>query len=73
MEYRTMKDKITLKHTDTARDGGTKVYDGSDGKTYYKDYRIGTITRGKIYDGYPGHLASRIIDEDNFQIIERMK
>lgn len=62
--------KIKLKYKDVLLDGGTITYTGSDGKLYYEDHRLGTITEGKIYDGYPDRIPSRILNEYEYEIEE---
>jgi hypothetical protein len=42
------------------RDGGTYTFI-KDGKTYYVDRRIGSKTRNKVYDRYPGDPDSKIV------------
>lgn len=61
--------KITLKHITTALDGGTKKLEGSDGKVYYQDFRIGTKTKGEIYDRYPKYNG-RMLNKNDFIIDE---
>lgn len=44
------------------KDGGTDVYVDKKGKKYYKDGRIGTKTKGKIFDRYPKDKGAKILD-----------
>jgi hypothetical protein len=41
-----------------AGDGGTLVVLGEDGKTYYVDGRVGSKTKGTVYDDYPSEKAT---------------
>lgn len=59
--------KIKLRYKDTARDGGTKVYVGSDGKSYYEDYRIQTKTKGSLYNDYPNHSSAKMLNWSDFE------
>lgn len=49
------------------RDGGTTKVLATDGKHYWVDHRIGSKTKGQVYDRYPGEegailLKSLILD-----------
>ena len=65
-----MNGKITLIYEDMYLDGGTRKYLGSDGNTYYADYRLKTITEGEIYDSYPGNKNAKMLNKNDFKIIE---
>ncbi len=44
------------------KDGGTIEYKGWDGKNYFVDHRIGSTTKGLIYDRYPDDSAARLLN-----------
>jgi hypothetical protein len=54
--------QIKAKVVDHARDGGTKVCLGEDGKTYFIDRRIFTKTKGKVYDKYPSEEGAQMLN-----------
>lgn len=43
------------------KDGGTYTF-VKNNKKYYVDQRIGSTTKGKVYDRYPGHAGATIVD-----------
>jgi hypothetical protein len=43
------------------KDGGTQEYMGWDGKHYFVDHRIGSNTKGAIYDRYPGNKGAILL------------
>lgn len=59
-----MAQKVLVWKISTYRDGGTQHFiDNNDpSKEYYKDGRIGSNTRGKIFDHYPGQEVSKELD-----------
>jgi hypothetical protein len=48
---------------DTARDGGTLKYEGWDNRAYFEDHRIGSKTKGAIYDRYPGDKGAILLTD----------
>lgn len=44
------------------KDGGTEEYRDKQNNSYFKDGRIGSKTRGKIFDKYPNDAGSKILD-----------
>lgn len=58
--------KITLKYAGKFRDGGTTQYRGSDNKIYCIDGRINSLTKGEIFDRYPGYEGAQQLDKNNF-------
>lgn len=46
----------------TYMDGGTQVIKNKQGKKYYIDGRIGSKTKGKVYDRYPGDKGAKIVN-----------
>lgn len=70
--------KITLKLVSIFRDGGTKVFvdvNHPEVKTipeaealpkYYLDNRIGSTTKGELFDRYPKEPKAVILDKSNF-------
>ena len=66
--------KAIVKHHDTCKDGGTKLYhvtnfDEIGLKFIYQDFRIRSNSKGKFYTNYPGDDDSVEI-VDNFIVIE---
>ncbi len=61
--------KIKLRYKDSYLDGGTKVYVGSDGKSYYEDYRLQTKTKGALYDKDPDHSSAKMLNWSDFEKI----
>lgn len=59
--------KIKLRYETSARDGGTKVYVGSDGKSYYEDHRLTTKTKGSLYDTYPNNPTAKMLNWCDFE------
>jgi hypothetical protein len=59
--------KIKLTECGVARDGGTIAYKGSDGNSYYEDHRIGTLTKGVLYDRYPKENDARALNWNKFE------
>jgi hypothetical protein len=53
---------VKVKKQSIYRDGGTTTYIDKDGKRYFEDNRIGTSTKGDIYDRYPSDPESKKID-----------
>jgi len=43
------------------KDGGTYTF-SKNGKTYYVDHRIGSKTKNKVYDRYPGDSGAKIVN-----------
>ena len=60
--------KIKLTYKATYIDGGTNLYIGSDGKSYYEDYRLQTKTKGALYNDYPDHSSAKILNWGDFEI-----
>lgn len=54
--------QITLREISHYKDGGTVEYRGSDGKHYFKDSRIGSKTKGCMFDRYPGDKGAKTVD-----------
>ena len=52
---------MKIEHIATARDGGTQLIE-VDGIRYHIDHRIGTKTKGRIYDDHPA--KGKLIDSD---------
>lgn len=44
------------------RDGGTVTYVSELGLKFFVDNRIGTKTKGAVYDRYPGDEGAKILD-----------
>lgn len=44
------------------REGGTTKYIDEKGNEYFKDNRLGTKTKGKIFDKYPKEEDAKILD-----------
>jgi hypothetical protein len=44
------------------KDGGTEEYKGWDGKHYFVDYRIGSVTKGHVFDRYPDDKKAIMLD-----------
>ena len=53
---------IDVKEISMYKDGGTTVYKSTKGKLYYKDGRLRTETKGKIYDRYPSDEGAKLLD-----------
>ena len=53
---------IKVKEVSRYRDGGTTVFKSTKGKLYYRDSRIMTETKGKIYDRYPSDNGAKLLD-----------
>ena len=64
-----VKSEVVLR----ARDGGTEVYRGWDGNSYYVDYRIASKTRGQVYNAYPGDKDAILLRRplDSYQCISQ--
>ena len=43
------------------KDGGTYTF-VKNNKTYYVDRRIGSTTKNKVYDRYPGDKGAKIVN-----------
>jgi len=57
--------EIFVKKVSTARDGGTTIYVDKDGKRYWKDWRIGSQSKGSVFDRYPSDDGAKIL---NFEV-----
>lgn len=79
-------DKIELIVFAIAKDGGTKkcieksvkeslktIDDLRNVKYYYIDGRIGSNTRGELYDRYPSDAGATILDKNLFNILDIRK
>lgn len=55
-----IKTKIT--QTGLYRDGGTICAVDRDGKAYYVDNRIGSETKGRVFDKYPGEDDAILVE-----------
>jgi hypothetical protein len=54
---------IDCEYIDYYRDGGTKIVeDIKTGTRYFIDKRIGSKTRGKVFDRYPSHEGAKQVD-----------
>jgi len=72
---------MKLKSTDIRwcggyKDGGTDVY-FLDGKKYYRDRRMGSKTKGRIFNAYPGDKGAAILpkleEERILRLINKLK
>ena len=74
--------KIVIQKNGVYRDGGTTVYiepsvkqslktidDADKCQKYYLDNRIGSTTKGELYDRYPSDEGAVILDKNNFELI----
>jgi hypothetical protein len=50
---------VLVEEKDRFRDGGTIIYEDVNGTKYFKDGRIGSITKGKIFDRYPNEPTAK--------------
>jgi len=57
----TEKVAITVTFVDSFRDGGSIEWKGEDGKNYFEDYRLGSLTPGAIYTKWPGDPTAKRI------------
>jgi len=53
---------IKVKEVTKYMDGGTTKYIDEKGNEYFKDNRLGTKTKGKIFDKYPKEEDAKILD-----------
>jgi hypothetical protein len=65
------------------RDGGTSAWieplvkesiktvkQAKEAKKYYLDNRIGSMTKGELYDRYPSEKDAKILDKTKFRFLE---
>lgn len=63
-------EKIKVKHVATYKDGGTKEYHDSLGNRYFKDNRIGSGMKGKIYNMHPGRDGAKMLNVELEEVKE---
>lgn len=49
----------------------TTFYDVKDSLKYYLDNRIGSNTKGELYDGHPSYEGAKILDKSNFNFVTK--
>ena len=45
--------------------------DVKDSLKYYLDNRIGSTTKGELYDGYPSDEGAKILDKSNYNFVTK--
>lgn len=50
--------KVKVKKVSVYRDGGTIHYVDAAGESYFEDHRIGTQTKGQIFDKHPSNAEA---------------
>ena len=73
---------VDLIKTSIFRDGGTSVWielsiknslktieEAQNCQKYYLDNRIGSQTKGELFDNYPSHKDAKMLDKSQFNFI----
>lgn len=60
--------KIILTQLGTYKDGGTTEYKDKDDRRYFRDGRIVSQTKGKLFDRYPGNSSAPQLNEEEFLV-----
>lgn len=53
---------ILVKKCGKYKDGGTEYFCDKSGKKYFIDGRIGSSTKGKVFDRYPSEKGAKILN-----------
>jgi hypothetical protein len=61
--------EMIVKRTSWYKDGGTAKIETDNG-TFYLDYRLGSTTKGKLFDAYPGSKDPTTDEEDAFEVVK---
>ena len=56
---------------ESVKNGLKTIEEAQNCQKYYLDYRIGTKTKGELYDKYPGDKDAKIVNKEDFEIIEK--